>query len=49
MTTQNNAIRTNYMKAEIDNSQQNGMRRLWGDREETVYHEINDSSKLAHK
>ena len=48
ITTQNNAIRTNHIKARIDKTQQNSKCRLCGDRDETVNH-INDYSKLAQK
>ena len=45
----NNAIRTNYVKAKIDKTQQNSKCRLWGDRDETINHVIRESSKLALK
>ena len=46
---QNNAIRTNHIKARIDKSQQNSRLRLCDDRDETSYHIISESSKLAQK
>ena len=46
---QNNAIRTNHIKARIDKTQQNSRCRLWGDRDETINHIISERSKLAQK
>ena len=46
---QNNAIRTNHIKARIDKTQQNSKCRLSGDREETINHIISECSKLAQK
>ena len=46
---QNNAIRTNYIKAGIDKTQQNSRCRLCGDRDETINHIISECSKLAQK
>ena len=46
---QNNALRTNHVKAKIDNTQQNSKCRLCGDRDETIYHRISECSKLAQK
>ena len=45
-TAQNNAIRTNYIKAKIDKTQQNSKCGLCDDRDETINHII---SKLALK
>ena len=36
MAAQNNAIRTNYVKAKIDKTQQNSKYRFCGDRNETI-------------
>ena len=49
ITTQNNAIRTNHIKARIDKTQQNSKCRLCGDRDETINHIISECSKLAQK
>ena len=49
MAAQNNAIRTNYIKAIIDNTQQNSKCRLRGDRDETINHIISECSKLTLK
>ena len=49
MAAQNNAIRTNHIKARIDKTQQNSKCRLCGDRDETINHIINECSKLAQK
>ena len=46
---QNNAIRTNHIKARIDKTQQNNKCRLRGDRDETINHIISECSKLAQK
>ena len=42
ITVQNNAIRTNYIKAKIDNTQQNSKCKLYGDKDETINHIINE-------
>ena len=42
-----NAIRTNYIKAKIDKTQQNSKWRLCDDRNETINHIISECSKLA--
>ena len=47
MAAQNNAIRTNHIKARIDKTQQNIKCRLCGDRDETINHIISERSKLA--
>ena len=47
MTAQNNAIRTNHIKARIDKTQQNSKCRLCGDRVETINLIISEYSKLA--
>ena len=46
---QNNAIRTNHIKARINETQQNSKCRLCGDRDETINHIIIECSKLAQK
>ena len=46
---QNNVIRTNYIKARIDKTQQNSKCRLCGDGNETINHIISECSKLAQK
>ena len=48
MAAQNNAIRTNYIKARIDKMQQNRWR-LCGERDEAVNHIIRECSKLEQK
>ena len=48
IAAQNNAIRTNYIKAKIDNAQQNSKCRLSGDKNETI-NQIRECSKLAEK
>ena len=47
IAAQNNAIRTNHIKAGIDKMQQNSKCRLCGDREETINYIICECSKLA--
>ena len=49
ISTQNNAIRTNHIKAMIDKTQQNSIWRLCGDRDKTINHIISKCGKLAHK
>ena len=46
---QDNAIRTNHIKARIDKMQINSKCRLCGDRDETINHIISECSKLAQK
>ena len=46
---QNNAVRTNHIKARIDKTQQNCKYRLCSDRDETINHIISECSKLATK
>ena len=46
---QNNAIRTNHVKARIDKTQQNSKYRLCSDKDETINHIISECSKLAQK
>ena len=48
IAAQNNAIRTNYVKAKIDKMQQNSKCWTCGDRDETMNH-ICECSKLAQK
>ena len=47
IAAQDNAIRTNHIKAKIDKTQQNSKCRLCGDRDETINHIISECSKLA--
>ena len=49
IAAQNNAIRTNHIKARIDRMQQNSKCRLCGDRDETINNIISECSKLALK
>ena len=49
ITAQNNALKTNYIKEKIDNTLKNSMRRLCGDRDETVNHIIIEYSKVPPK
>ena len=49
IAAQNNAVRTNHIKARIDKTQQNSKCRLCGDRHETINHIISECSKLAQK
>ena len=46
---QNNALRTNYIKAKIDNTQQNCKYWFSGDKDETINLIISEYSKLAEK
>ena len=48
IAAQNNAIRTNHIKARIGLTQQNGKCRLGGNRDETINH-ISECSKLEQK
>ena len=49
IATQNNAMRTNHIKARIDNTQHKSKYRLCGDRDDTMNHIISECSKLAQK
>ena len=49
IAAQDNAIRTNHIKARIDKTQQNSKCWLCGDRDETINHIISECSKLAQK
>ena len=49
IAAQNNAIRTNHIKARIDKTQQNNKCKLCGDRDETINYIISECSKLAQK
>ena len=49
IAAQDNAIRTNHIKARIDKTQQTSKCRLCGDRDETINHIISECSKLAQK
>ena len=46
---QDNAIRTNYIKAKIDRTQQNSKCRMCGERDETINHIVSECSKLAQR
>ena len=46
---QSNAIRTNYIKARIDKTQQNSECGLCNDRDDMINHMISERSKLAQK
>ena len=48
IAAQNNAIRTNHIKARIEKTQQNSRCRLYGDRDKMINH-ISECSKLAQK
>ena len=47
IAAQNNAVRTNHIKARIDKTQQNRKCRICGDRDKTINHIITECSKLA--
>ena len=47
IAAQENAIRTNHIKARIDKTQQNSKCRLYSDRDGTITHIISQCSKLA--
>ena len=49
IAAQNNAIRTNHIKARIDKAQQNSNCRLCSDRDETINQIISECSKLSQK
>ena len=49
IAAQDNAIRTNHIKARIDKTQQNSKCRLCSDRDETINHIISECCKLAQK
>ena len=49
ITAQNIAIRTNYIKARINKTQQNSRCRCCGDRDEIINHMMSGCSKLAQK
>ena len=49
LATQNNAIRTNYVKVKIDKIQQISKCRSCGERDLTIHHRIIEFSKLAQK
>ena len=49
IAAQDNAIRTNHIKARIDKTQQNSKCRLCGDRDETINRIISECSKLAQR
>ena len=49
IAAQNNAIRTNHIKARIDKTRQNSKCRLCSDRDETINHIISECRKLAQK
>ena len=47
IAAQNNAVRTNYVKAKIDNTQQNNKCGLCRKRDETINHIVSKCNKLA--
>ena len=47
LIAQNNALRTNYVKAKIHKTQQNSKCRLCGDRDKTISDIIRNCNKLA--
>ena len=49
ITAQNNAIKTNYVRAKIDQTQRNIKCRLCEERDETINLVVSESSKLAQK
>ena len=49
IAAQNNAVRTNHIKARIYKTQQNSKCRLCNDRDETINHIISECSKIAQK
>ena len=49
IAAQDNAPRTNHIKARIDKTPQNSKCRLCADRDETINHIISKCSKLAHR
>ena len=49
IAAENNAVRTNHIKARIDKTQQNSKCRIYGDRDEIINHIISECSKLAQK
>ena len=49
IAAQDNAVKTNHIKARINKTQQNSKCRLCGDRDETINHIISECSKLAQK
>ena len=49
IAAQDNAIRTNHIKARIDKTKQNSKCMLCNDRDETINHIISECSKLAQK
>ena len=49
VAAQNNAIRTNYVEARIDKTQQNSRCILCGDSDKTINHIISECSKLVQK
>ena len=49
IAAQNNPIKTNYIKAKIDKTQQNSKRWLYGDRDKTINYIISECSKLGQK
>ena len=49
IAAQNNTVRTNHIRARIDNAQQNCKCWLCGDRDESINYIISECSKLAQK
>ena len=49
IAAQNNAVRTNHIKARIEKTEQNSKCKLCGDWDETINHMISECAKLAQK
>ena len=49
IVAQDNAVKTNHIKARIDKTQQNSKCRLCGERDKTINHIISECSKLAQR
>ena len=49
ITAENNSLRMNYIKAKINNMQQNSKCRLYGEKYKTINHIQSECSKLAQK
>ena len=46
---ENNSIKKNYIKVQIDITQQNSKNRLYEERDETIYYIVSECSNLAQK